>query len=225
MNLKNNIALKIIIIVFLVVGAGLLLGALATTGVSLYRQQSSIETHATVIDVDDSGRATLQYALESGEVFTNKLSFSSSEFYEGKELTVYYDPGDPARVVTGVWVIVALVLGGIGLFFLMFFAIFALVGGQKRGRARRLKKNGVLAYADIDSVYVDGSLSVNGRHPWRIRLLYYDAERGEERVLKTTRLWVDPQPAIDQKRLEALPVYLGARNPRRYYVDVDELER
>ncbi|SET21972.1 hypothetical protein [Enterocloster lavalensis] len=87
-------------------------------------------------------------------------------------------------------------------------------------RARRKKnllENGRRVYAELEEIYQDTSVSVNGRYLWRVSCRYMD-ERGTMHIFRSDGLNFDPSGLLTGLQI---PVYLEEGRPDHYAVDLD----
>ncbi len=75
--------------------------------------------------------------------------------------------------------------------------------------------------AVVDSIEVNTSYRVNGRHPYVIYCTYTDISTGIQYKYKSNNLWTDPTeiytPGMD------IPVYIDGNNYSKYFVDAETL--
>ena len=87
-------------------------------------------------------------------------------------------------------------------------------------RARRKKnllENGRRVYAELEEIYQDTSVSVNGRYLWRVSCRYMD-ERGTMHIFRSDGLNFDPSGLLTGLQI---PVYLEEGRPDHYAVDLE----
>lgn len=181
---------------------------------------SDIETYREWDSHDDryetEHRVYVTYEVD-GKVFPNvRLSYYSSDMYEGKEITLYYDPINPGNVkVKGemtVAFIVMLILG----------AVFAVVGFSVMlasiRRTPKIKKTGKRYDAIVVSIECNTSVSVNGKHPYKVTCRVEDYSAGEAYIYKSKNVYLD----LERYNLETVPVYVDPQKPSKFYVDVHE---
>ena len=53
----------------------------------------------------------------------------------------------------------------------------------------------------------------------------YDPETMQEREFRSQMFMHDPEHAVEQANIQYLPVYLDPRHPKKYYMDVREVEK
>ena len=226
-------AFKITSVVFLLLGAGMLYG-----GLHLYRTTQEFVAGAatasgTVVELDrrtsNNGDYTyapvVEFSTPDGKDFRFVSSASSSPpaFARGEVVRVLYTPANPAEARIDsfgqLWA-GGLILAGLGAtFFLAGFGIHYYF--WRRGRTQAdLKAHGRSVLADIESVSLDSSVTLNGRHPYRILAQWQDPTTAKIHLFHSDNLWFNPEKYIERKQLT---VYLDLANPKKYYVDVSFL--
>lgn len=140
----------------------------------------------------------------------------------GQHLPVLYDPAHPADAVVDEFLlrhVASIAVAAMG-------GLPAGIGGtllwlarRNRRRLEGLRLTGRRVLARITAITVDRSTSVNGRHPWCIEAECRDPESGAARQFRSVHIWSDPAPFVDR----VVAVFVDARDPRRYAVDLDFL--
>ena len=223
---------KIIALIFLLIGMGLIAGSMALyshentflaqaklaqgTVKALVPSHSSnsITYHAGVEFITAEG-ATIQFTSSSG---SNPPAYHLEEKVE-----VFYIPSQPERAeIKGFfsqWGAVA-ILGGIGM-------VFALIGGGifffialSLKKQAWLKLNGTPVEATIKEVFLDTSLAVNGRNPFRIMAQWQDPVTSKLHLFKSDSIWFDPAEYI---RGNTVTVLIDSQNPKKYWMDTSFL--
>ena len=221
---------RVIALVFGLIGIGLLLGALFW-----FRHEQTFLSTAqmapgTVVDmVPSSSGETVAPAVEfvtaDGQPirFVSSTSSNPPSYHVGEKVEVLYQPTAPRSACLNsffsLWGGPA-ILGGIG-------TISSLIGGGIfLGSALSLKKklwlktNGIPVEAQIKSVGLNTSLEVNGRNPFRIAAQWQDPDTSKVYIFESENLWFDPSPYIDRQMVTVL---IDRNNPKRYWMDVSFL--
>jgi hypothetical protein len=106
--------------------------------------------------------------------------------------------------------------------------VFAGVGGGiiafGRWSAQKeadLRQNGQLIEAEFQEVEQDGSIEVNGEHPYRIVAKWHDTSTNSLHVFRSANLWFDPTDYVR----EWIPVYIDRSNPKRYHMETSFLPK
>lgn len=116
-----------------------------------------------------------------------------------------------AVVVLGIQAGVWLLIGGGGLVYL----------ALRRNRSEELLASGVRIQAEITDVYPDASITVNGRHPYRIACQYRDEGTKTIYTFRSEPLLFDPGKFLNGRR--TVDVCVERDRFDRYVVDVNEL--
>jgi hypothetical protein len=175
---------------------------------------------------DDDGSSTykpvVKFIAAGGEEITFTSSYSSRPpAYEvGERVEVLFLPGDARIKGFGSLWFGPLILGGLG-------TVFSAIGLGilLRGRANARKAGYLMAYGnavltDVQGVVQNTSLTVNGRHPWRITSQWLDPASNKVRVFHSANLWFDPAKFVTSGQVTVL---LDPADPRRYHMDVSFL--
>jgi hypothetical protein len=183
----------------------------------------------TVVALDGGRKGTahpvVEFTTADGEVVRFRGTWGSNppSFHVGERVGVRYRPGDaPGARIDTFWQ-----LWGLATFLALFALPFAGIGvglrlfARHRAKLRQwLRHQGRPLSMEVAEVFVDRSLRVNQRHPWRILARRVDTTTGEEQEFISEPLWQDPTPHLDRA---SLTVYIDPRNPRRHWVDVSFL--
>ena len=195
--------------------------------------EGMIETKATIINIesdcfgyDDDDchhQTTISYRV-NGREYTKTLSEYSSSYYEGKEITVNIDKNNPDKVITDVSKFLSLIFVGLG-------GVLTLAGGigffvmiKNKSKAKKLKEAGNFLPIPISEVRLNQNLTVNGVNPYNIICYWLNPADGIEYKFKSENLYFNPNPAIEALGIKELNVYFDIANPKKYYVDVEELK-
>ncbi len=154
--------------------------------------------------------------------FTGSIGSSPPSFDRGEEVEVIYDPWTPEQALIdsfGQRYLFPLAFGGFGL---VFAGIgFGMMGWGIRRRMiiDRLKLSGVPIEADFGQAYLDTSVKVNGRSPWRVTAQATHPFTGKLETFKSERIWANPSGLLSGKKVRVL---VDPNNPKRHYIDLDE---
>jgi hypothetical protein len=107
-----------------------------------------------------------------------------------------------------------------GLLFAVLGGGFLLVPAVRKAKARRLVLRGDYVDAEIVWVGLNLFVSVNGRHPYRIRCRWHNPMDGKDYEFQSQNLWQDPAVLIDANKISALRVFFDPDKPKQYFVDV-----
>jgi hypothetical protein len=192
----------------------------------------SIETDGTVVRLDpvrsDNGttyRPTVAFRTAQGEEieFTSSTSSNPPAYARGESVRVLYRPAEPhsARINS------YLFLWGASTAMTFLGGIFLAIGGGiilwtrvKRGRDDELRRSGVPIETEFQTVELNESLTVNGRHPFRVVTQWHNPATAKVHVFTSNNLWFNPTEYIKAKNIT---VYIERNNPKKYYVDLSFL--
>lgn len=192
--------------------------ALETTAVI-----SSIERYR---DSDGDTRHTVyvRYTID-GREYEGRLNYYSSGMYEGEEISIYYRPEQPNRILAkSSFSFFIIFFPSIGLVFAAIGFAFIFIKIKKIKNRRYLMENGELVYAEIAGVNYNRSYRVNGRSPYVITCKWVDSSTGLFYFFTSENIWFDPEPIINERDIKTLPVYIDRDNPNKYAVSSEELE-
>lgn len=221
--------------IFLVVGLGMLAG-----GFAIWRSNAAFAAHAigadgTVTDLAYSSsskgggtyRPVVEFSTADGKRvhITGSTGSNPPSHSRGDHVRVLYDPANPEHGKIDSFMeqsFGVLMLGGMG-------AIFGLVGGgivgyQVRQRKVRawLAQNGMRVRAKFEGVDYDTSLTVNGRHPWRLTCQWQHPATQKVYLFRSDPIWFDPSAFVKREELD---VTVNADDPRQYVVDTSFLPK
>ncbi len=226
--------MRILSILFAVIGLGLLAGAIALTLNTRAFIATAKHAPGTVTELvpkrdKDDGSTTytpvVMFEADSGASVSFASSFSSNppSYVVGERVEVLYAPGNPneARIngFGSLW-FGSMILGGLG-------TVFSTIGFGivVASRLRKRKRDWLMAYgtevqADFQSVERNTSLKVNGKSPWRIVAQWQNPESGRLHVFNSENLWFDPTKFVTTRQLKVL---LDPKNSKRYHLDISFL--
>lgn len=235
--MKPQTTLRVVQVTFLIIGFGMLVGALFW----LVRQRSFVASarHAqgTVVDLEQHRSSSssngssgttyapvVTFATPDGQThtFVSNSSSNPPSYSRGESVSVLYDQSKPESGTIDGWFSLwggITIVGALG-------AIFTLIGGgmmlvRLRGSKRReLVKTGRRVEATFQSVQMNTSLSVNGSHPFQIHCQWLDPQTSQVHVFTSENLWYDPSEFIHDKSFQ---VYQEPGNPKHYYMDISSL--
>lgn len=86
-----------------------------------------------------------------------------------------------------------------------------------------LKSSGQLVYATNLKVWKNYYWGVDRKHWCYLFGEWEDPVTHKKHEFRSDKLWIDIEPIIAEKKVDKIPVYIDNKNPRVYFVDVDEL--
>jgi len=197
---------------------------------SIFDYDNKIDTTGTITKISsyrdtDGDRNYVVYVSYSvnGREYEAKLNSYSSSFYEGKEIEIYYDKGNPNKIGVKSLDLIFLIFPGIGL-------IFAIIGWtgivvKIRGKKleKELKEKGEPIYANYVETVINTSYRVNGIHPYNIICEWNNPMDNKKYIFKSKNIWINPESIIEEKNIKQFPVYLSEKNKKKYVIDIDNL--
>jgi hypothetical protein len=183
--------------------------------IALRQQHSSNST--TYVPIVRFQLARRQIEFDTG------IGSKPPRYSVGERVPVLYPPANPyqAKIDSffSLWGGPTIVAGIGGVFFLIGVGMMLATRVQKR-TDDRLMHEGMPIQADFQQVDLNTSLSINGRHPFRVLTQWQDPATSRIHIFASHNLWFDPSKYITQKQIR---VYVDRTNPKRYYVDLSFL--
>jgi hypothetical protein len=220
---------------FALIGFAMLVGAVfwyqntrAFVGAAVSAQGTVVDLVAVRSSDGTTYRPVVRFQDGDGRTveFSSSTSSNPPRYSRGEQLTVLYKPGDPHEAEIDGWFSLwggPTIVAGLG-------SLFFLVGGgiifAERARLRReeaLRASGLRIDTDFQSVELNTSLRVNGRHPFRVLTQWQNPSTSEIHVFRSSNLWFDPEKYLPADK--RIPVYIEPGNPRRYFVDLSFLPK
>lgn len=234
--IDTNIVLFAMALMFIGAGISLFhafalmgLGAMIAASTFLYDSVSLLHsgrfvegTVAEVRKIDEETFAhIIEYTDEAGQIikFEDAVKSSKPLFGINKKVEVIYDPSDPSKHSTYTFLTFwapSVIFGGVGLLFFAFGASGLIYKFKKRKKKEYLIAKGKKITAKFIKAEINGHLTVNGVHPYKIYLSYEDPKTEKTIIFESENLMEDPTPYIKKKKLE---VYVDKKDLKRYYVD------
>lgn len=169
-------------------------------------------------DVNHSVYVSYYY---NGTKYENvRLSEYSSSMYEGKEIKIMVDPGNPRKTMMNFGLYFGSVMFiGMGTIFAC-AGIFPLIGiVQKSSAKKKLIASGQYIYATVESIEYDTSYTLNGKHPFVVYCTYQDDYKNIIYRFKSDNIWTNPQYVI--RPGSEIKVFVDHQNYKDYHVDIE----
>lgn len=197
---------------------------------NIFNYKNKVETTGIITEIGsyrdlDGQRENsvyVEYTVD-GRVYESALNGYSSNFYEGKEIEIYYDINNPSKIGVKSIDLVFLIFPGIGSIFLVIGGVGIIIKGRRKALEKKLMSYGDKVFAKIIDVCNNTRYTVNGRHPYVIICQWDNEIDGKEYIFKSGNLWFDPTFAIEQKNIDTLPVYIDMNNKKKYVIDTSIL--
>ncbi len=227
--MKRNKTEVLVWAIFTIVGIlFIIIGAII--GGNILNYENKIDTKAIITDISSYTNSKgnrnyevyVSYIVE-GKEYKSRLNGYSSNFYEGKEIDIYYHKDNPRQIGVKSLDLLFLILPSIGLIFLIIGGTGLLVKINKENIEKNLRKNGELVYANYIETVVNRAYRVNGRHPYNIICNWDNPEDNKKYILKSKDIWINPEDIIQEKNIRVLPVYINLENKKQYLVDTSSL--
>lgn len=172
----------------------------------------------------------VRFTTNEGSVveFISSISSRPPAYKIGEQVQVLYDPKDPYHAeinsFLSLWLLpsIFLLLGGV------FFVIGSVMIYFRKKRDEMivwLKKRGTQISADIQGVTENTSISVNGRHPFRVIAQFMDTSRNEVHIFKSTDIWYDPKAWFAKRGISKINVFVDPKDYKRHFMDISFLPK
>lgn len=212
-------------------GVGLIFTIIGIIIVSnIFNYENKIDTKGVITEISSYRNSNgnrnhdvyISYNID-GKEYESRLNSYSSDFYEGKEIDIYYDKDNPNKIGVKSLDLIFLIFPVIGLIFLVIGGTGILVKLNKKKLEKKLKENGELIYANYIETVLNTAYTVNGRHPYNIICEWNNPEDDKKYILKSKNIWVNPENILEEKNIKTLPVYISLKNKKQYFIDIDSL--
>ncbi len=226
--MKENKLESLIWIIFASIGTILVIIGLVMFR-NIFNYANKVDTIGTITEIA-SYRSTnynrnhevyVSYTVE-GKKYKSRLNSYFSNFYEGKEIDIYYDKDNPNKIGMKSLDLLFLIFPGIGLIFLIIGGTGIFVKINKRKFEKRLKENGELIYANYNETVLNTSYRVNGKYPYNIICEWNNPLDSKKYIFKSKNIWINPEKIIEEKNIRQFPVYID-NNKKKYAIDIDIL--
>ncbi len=187
------------------------------TKISTYRSSSQNSNG----NQKESHDVYVSYIVE-GKEYESELNGYASNFYEGKEIEIYYDKDNPNKIGMKSLDLLFLLFPGIGLISLVIGVTGILVKINKRKLEKKLKQNGNLIYANYNETVLNTAYQINRQSPYNIICEWSDPLDDRKYIFKSKNIWTNPEKIIKEKNIKQFPVYIDD-NKNKYIVDIDIL--
>ena len=222
---------KLIFGIFAIVGALIILGGFKLQDVNTKFLEIAQTTSAQITDIDvyhdsdgDSHHTVyVEFDVDNKE-YAGTLNEYNSGMYIGEKITVYYDPQNPNNFKSSGIKYVGYIVSAFGSIFFLIGIIPIGLGIKKSSNSKKLKESGFLIEAQIDKVYFNKNYAVNGRHPYRLSAHAQLPNSEKIYTFESENVWGNLQAVIDTHKFEKVNVYINLDNPKKYYVDLEEIK-
>ncbi len=229
--------MKVIAIIkylFTLIGAAMLAGAFFWYGSTSNFLKEAVKAEGAVVELvrsqsSDSTtyRPVVHFLSQDGRQieFTSTSGSNPPSYTSGEKVEVLYLPSAPQDArINGFFSLWGgpVIVGGMGSLFFLIGAGIMLAGLFKGRSDDKLRLHGTPVSTQFQSVEQNRSLSVNGRHPFRIFTQWHNPATSELHIFQSNNLWFDPSDHINQQQIT---VFIDAANPKKYLVDLSFLPK
>jgi hypothetical protein len=226
-------------VIFGVIGFGLLIGSYFSYSNARNFLVNSDQTIGTVLRYDShisestrDGQTTkttmytplFNYSV-NGSDYESKSSISSSSkpYKIGEEVKLLYSKENPNESKEdsffSIWG-ASLIMGLIGVIFFSIGSGLTLFALKKSALIKKLKKHGNLINAEIENVFQDTSISINGRHPLVIVAKWIDPNSGEVHSFKSDGTMNN----FANLTGASVGVFINPEKKEEYFVDLESIK-
>lgn len=222
--MKENKKENLVWIIFVIFGAIFLIIGLVLFK-NIFDYQNKVDTIGIITEIttfqNDNHEVYVSYTVD-GKEYNSELDGYISDFYEGKEIKIYYDKDNPTEIGMKSLDLLFLIFLGMGLIFFIIGVIGILVKINKKNLEKKLKERGELIYANYNETVLNTLYRVNGQNPYNIICEWSDP-LNKKHIFKSKNIWINPAKIIEEKNIKQFPVYIDNNNKKKYFVDVDIL--
>ena len=209
---------------FSAAGVGLILASVTIYLIVHGILTAAQEVHTQGVVIRDEGVPVIGFTGTDGRQYKVYGSASSSpKYHAGDQVTVLYPPDNPeAGEIDSFgerWVGAA-ITGALGLLFGGVGCGLLVADFRNQRTRRRVLRSGREVQAHVSRIYVDHSVTSNGKSPWVIVADYEDLNT-EPLTFRSEFLWRDPSPFYPPES-EVTVLYLET-NPKKNVFKLDRL--
>jgi hypothetical protein len=223
-------------VVFVTMGIGLLIGTLPLYMNTRALLDAASKAEGTVVKIvtnrspgsrDLSSTPLVHFVDQYGHTIEFKSNVGNGgEFLVGEKVEVLYDPTDPqhARINSffQIWA-GSLMMGGLGGGFFLIGAGFIFADLLRSRKDKYLRMHGTPIETKYQRVELNTTLSINGKHPFRVLSQWQNPSTLEMHIFKSNNLWFDPSGYIPNKK--KITVFIVKNNLKKYHVDLSFLSK
>lgn len=230
--MKQNKTEWIIGIVFAIIGIGVLVFGIYLHIENTEFMKTAIKTEAVIDSVtshldSDNERVYEVYVSYNVDekIYGGVLGTWHSGMYEGQMVDIYYSPINPANFKNSSSSYVGLIVCAFG-------GVFALAGTgltihliKRKRMYKNLMASGQRIVATIDGVNLNTNYTVNGRNPYVLNCSYTEPTTNKVYTFVSDNIWFNIQKIVEVNDLKTVSVYMDLQNPKKYIVDIKELQQ
>ena len=207
-------AVRIVACVFLALGLLMVLVGYVGSeeNAAYFRRAQSVQGELTVVDRSNEA-CEVSYVVD-GREYSKRLNLYESSMRVGQPVNVYFEAQSPESIRTDYSDLPFFILRIIGVCFAGAAALACVLGMLARSSRERLLREGTRITAHVEEIALNRTVTVNGRHPWRIVCRATDPTTGQERLFYSSNLYEDPTGRLHGDQVQV------AVDGRRYAVDL-----
>jgi len=236
---------KVVPIIFIILGAILLVCAIVDVKSTLHFLNTAQKTTGEVIslqervshDTDQNGSSyhdvtyapIIRFVDNQNQVitYTSSISSSNPSYHVNEKVPVLYTPGQPSEAkiyrFSEIWLTTIIFSAMGGIFMILGLAFVFLLGGKSKKTIADLKLHGRRIETTLQEVMYDESIQINGRSPFIILSQFADNVHNTVSVFKSEKIWFDPSHYVSEDK--PISVYVNKENPKKYYMDTSFLPK
>lgn len=232
--------LSVISAILFIVGAALLAFAIWLASDSIKFLYGSLHAEGVVVElVEKAGKdrdnnhmmlwyPVVEFTAQPDQTihFESRLGSSPSMYSKGQSVDVVYQPFNPqdARInsTMDMWYMPGFLGSAALLMILVSMGLVFSILSRRRER-KRLMSIGHVITTEVYGVMPDISMSIRGRHPYRILSRYHHMESGKTYVFESDPIWYNPEDFFSETK--DLSVYVDPQDYSRYYIDLSFLPK
>ncbi len=211
--------MKILALVFLILGIVFTSVAIVLASINAHIKSKYTAVEATIVGIEehhgnrDHALTFVEYSVD-GQEYENSINFYNSFWSVGDKITVYYSPENPNQIKQEIPVILSIIFGAIGIWFIIVGLIFFFVERRFKMKKKYLLENGLSVMATVIHFEINRNVSVNGRHPYKLEVEYDDGLNIHR--FRSDNVWENVTADCIG---ETVKVYYEPNNMNKYYVD------
>lgn len=166
----------------------------------------------------------VSYQIE-GEVYGGELNSWNNKMYEGKTVSVYYNPANPADFKDSSANYIGFLVIGLGSLFAIIGIGFFVTLVKKLLKYKKLMQTGERVVATIDNITLNTNYAVNGVNPYVLTCTYVDPTTNKVYTFVSDNIWFNIKSIVEENDLKTVSVYIDSKDPREYVIDIKELQK
>ncbi len=227
MKVKSGDTVRIILgIVFAVVGVAVIAISIGIGMADKRFEDKAESTTAVITDIErdryKSGGKTktryhvyVQYEVD-GKEYEGKLGSYSSTMYEGQQVTVLYNPENPAEMRGETPSYIYWIVFALGALFAVLGTAVTIPPAKRCAARKKLLQSGSVVTGVITDVVTDTSIKVNGRCGCKLECEVGDAVSGNKYLYSSETVMNNMHGYVGG----TVSIYVDPYDKSKYYVDV-----